>query len=183
VEVWYDGAPVAALTRGENLVVVVCSTPEAIRGDFPSLSADLLDGVTRRLKRENVKVVSPDAVATWLDDNGGRWSDPSEIAEQFDADFIIHIELEQFAYHQENSPLLLRGRATGKATAWAVHTAEGTKLATNVFEREYTSEYPQHHPVSVEQISDHVFRKRYLDRVCGELARMFYDYRYSDVIE
>src|SRR5690606_36217545 len=61
------------LAKEGKTVVVVCSTPEAVKSDFPSLNIDLLDGVARQLNRREIKVVSPDDVAAWMDDNGGRW--------------------------------------------------------------------------------------------------------------
>jgi hypothetical protein len=67
------------LVKEGKRILVICSTPDAVKTNFPSVDFDLLDGVTRRLKVRGIKVVDPDNVATWLDDHGGRWNDIVEL--------------------------------------------------------------------------------------------------------
>ena len=178
----FTGQTGVDLAKEGKRVIVLCSTPDAVRSDFPSLEVDLLDGVARQLKRRDIAIVSPDEVASWLDDHGGRWDDPSEMAEHFHADYVVHIDLDRFTYKEENSPDLFRGRALGNVIAYqAVRNADGTR-ARRIFEREFTSEYPTHHPVSVTTVSARNFRKQYLDRVTGEIAHMFYNHRFSEEI-
>lgn len=170
------------LVKDERTVLVVCQVPQSVRKTFPSLSYDILDGVTRRLKREGVGIVSPNDVASWLDDNGGRWEDVSELAEAFDADYIVDIDVNRFTHTEENSPDLFRGRASGMVVAYEVRTIDGLKTTHHAFEREFNSEYPSHHPISVTSISSKTFRKQYVDRVCNELAHLFYNHRMSDEV-
>ena len=165
------------LTEGKDKVLVICSTPESIRSDYPSLNYDLLEQVTYGLRRHDVKVMDTDDVATWLDDNGGVWNDIDELAENFDADYIIHIDIDEFDYREPNSPNLLRGKAFGNVSAYEVEEVDGIKRALEVFASEYTSEYPSHLPVSIESESPTVFRKKYLDRIAHQIGRFFYNYR------
>ncbi len=171
------------LTKQHKKVLVVCSTPEAIGVDYPSLSFDLVDGVIRRLKLRGIEVVNPDELATWMDDNGGQWGNPSELAGQFDADYIVHIDLNRFDYREENSPTLFRGRAVGSVFAYEVYRVDGRKEAKEVFVSEFTSVHPKNYPVSTDRISAKSFRKQYLDRISTQLAQMFYDHRVSEEIE
>ena len=171
------------LTKGREKVLVVCSTPEAIRGDYSSLDFDLADGVIRRLKRRGIEVVDPDELATWMDDNGGEWSNPSELARQFDADYIVHVDLNRFEYREENSPTLFRGRASGSVFAYEVRRTEGQKEAVEVFVSEFNSEHPKGYPISTDRMSAKSFRKQYLDRISGQLAQLFCDHRASEGIE
>ncbi|MCH9654992.1 MAG: hypothetical protein K0U86_23755 [Planctomycetes bacterium] len=170
------------LSEGTQKVLVICSTPESIRSDYPSLNYDLLEQITYKLKRHDVKVMDTGKVATWLDDNGGSWNDVDELAENFDADYIIHVDIDEFDYREPNSPNLLRGKAYGTVSAFEVMEVDGLKRAQEVFASEYTSEYPSHLPVSIESESPKVFRKKYTDRIADQIGRFFYNYHSGDVI-
>lgn len=173
------------LAKENKRVLVVVSTPSVIKNDFPSLDFDLLDGVAVRLRRRDIDVVNPDDVASWMDDNGGftEGDDPSELADEFDADYVIFIKLDRFDYREENSPTLFRGRAEGNIFAYKVVEYEKRPSeALEVFVREYRSTYPRDYPVSKDKASERVFRKRYLDRVCEEIAQLFYDHRASETV-
>lgn len=170
------------LTEDNKKVLVICSTPESIRSDYPSLNYDLLEQITYRLKREEIEVMDTGEVATWLDDNGGVWNNVDELAENFDVDYIIHVDIDDFDYREPNSPNLLRGKTFGNVSAYEVVEADGIRRAFEVFSSEYTSEYPSHMPVSVEQESPKVFRKKYLDRIADQIGRFFHNYHAGDPI-
>jgi hypothetical protein len=165
------------LSKEKKKVLVVCSTPESIRSDYPSLNYDLLEQITYGLRRHEIEVMDTGEVATWLDDNGGVWNDVDELAENFDADYIIHVDIDEFDYREPNSPNLLRGKAFGTVSAYQVKELDGLKRAREVFVSEYTSEYPNHMPVSIESESPTVFRKKYLDRIADQIGRFFYNYK------
>ena len=164
-------------------VLVVCSTPETIAGHLPSLRYDLADGLIRRLKRRGVTIVDPNRVATWIDDHGGLWNDLSELAEDFDADYILHVDLSEFDYREENSPTLFRGRAVGNVFVYAVRPEAGRRLVEQIFVQEFTSVHPANYPVSADRMSAKAFQTRYLDRITTQLAQMFYDHRVSEEME
>ncbi len=170
------------LSEGEKKVLVICSTPESIRSDYPSLNYDLLEQITYKLKRHDIVVMDTGKVATWLDDNGGVWNDVDELAENFDVDYIIHVDIDEFDYREPNSPNLLRGKAFGTVSAYEVRELDGYKQAMEVFASEYTSEYPSHMPVSIESESPKVFRKKYTDRIADQIGRFFFNYHSGDVI-
>ncbi len=165
------------LADEKKKVLVVCSTPESIRSDYPSLNYDLLEQITYRLRRNDIDVLDTGKVATWLDDNGGVWNDVEELAENFDVDYIIHVDIDEFDYREPNSPNLLRGKTFGNISAYEVEEIDGMKRALQVFTSEYTSEYPIHMPVSIETESPEVFRKKYKDRIADQIGRFFYNYR------
>src|SRR4051794_21195023 len=85
-------------------VVVLCSTPEAMRGDLPSLDFDMVEQITRTLKSHGVSAINPDLVARWIDDHGANNEDPQELANNFDVDLIIQADLVQFSFKEPNSP-------------------------------------------------------------------------------
>jgi hypothetical protein len=171
------------LKKGQKKVLIVVSTPQGIKSDLPSLDFDLVDGIIQRLKRNGIEVVDPNEVTSWMDDNGGVWDDPSELAEEFDADYIAHFDLNQFSYKDAHSPSLLRGNVDGVVYTYEVMKKGDSKRAASVFEGEFHSTYPSRAGVSAAQVSEQVFRKRYVDRISTQLAQMLHDYRASEMLE
>lgn len=164
------------LPKSDQRVLILCSTPESIKIEEPSLDFDLLDKIARRLKVRGVNVVSPDLVTTWLDDHGGRWDDPAELGEEFDADIIIHIDLDRFSYQEENSPSLLRARVDGRVHAYEVLRDGDVVRVASIFDQEFVSVYPDHHPVSIQRKSPAIFKQEYLTRLTIQLSQLFYDH-------
>jgi hypothetical protein len=165
------------LTKGKHTVLVVCTAPDAIDSENSTLAYDLIDGVTRRMKLHGIKVINPDDVASWIDEHGGIGSDPSELAHEFETDYIVFIEVQSFSFREPNSPKLLRGQATGFVRAYEVHEIGGRKRVNNVYGAEFNSTYPKHQPVSEQGRSSLIFQKEYMDRFCEMIAEKFYDHR------
>ena len=171
------------LVQDGKRMLIVCSTPDAVKTNFPSVDFDLLEGVTRRLKVRGVKVVDPDRVASWLDDHGGRWNDIAELAEKFHTDFVVHLDISKFTCQEDNSPTLLRGQSEGRVHVYRIADGPSGKLVSEVMDHEFTSIYPAGYPVSVEKKSSRLFTQEYLDRVCTMLAQIFYDHPVNEEIE
>lgn len=165
------------LTKGKHRLLIVCSTPSAVDSDISTLRIDLIDNVTRQLKREGVLVVDPDEVAAWMDDHGGLPDDPSELAEKFDVDYIAWIDVEEFNIHEENSSDLLRGRSRGFVKVFRVSKVDDQRMASSVFSKEYNTVYPPHAPISQVNHSPEIFRREFTYRVAEHLAHKFYDHR------
>jgi hypothetical protein len=159
--------------------------PELVRSEAPSLDVELVEGVTAHLRRNDINVLRHDEIASWIDDRGGLWGEPSELAQklaaEFKVDYVVHIDVEQFTFHEENSADLLRGNTIANITAFAV--ADQASPVLQVFVREFRSTYPQNYPVSKENMSQKVFEKRYVDSVGLALAQLFYNHRLSEEIE
>ncbi|MDX1967279.1 MAG: hypothetical protein SFV23_08925 [Planctomycetaceae bacterium] len=165
------------LTKGEQKIVVICSTPTSVDADLSSLNIDLIDGITRRMKVHGIDVIDPDEVAKWIDDNGGVVADPSEMARAFEADYVAWIDVYGFSLREENSPKLLRGRASGFLRVYQIQEVSGDRTALTAFNTEFKSTFPQHQPISETGRSALTFQKEFVDRICDELAEKFYDHR------
>lgn len=165
------------LAKGKHTVLVVCTTPTSVESELATLKFDLIDGVTRRMKLNGVKVINPDLVAAWIDEHDGIGSDPSELARNFEADYIVHIDVEAFGLRELNSPKLLRGQSSGFVRVFKVEEVGAQRQAYNVYTNEFTSSYPTHQPISVQGRTAVMFQKDYVDRVCDQLAQKFYDHR------
>jgi len=197
---WYG----KSMAKSGKRVAVLCTTPESIKTEDSSLDINLLSEVSRQLARNEIDVIKPHKVAQWVDDQGGGEPDLKLLAQDLGADLIIRIQLDSFRYHEDNSPNMFRGRATGMITVQEVVRSKtdavkqksddkdlvenkksksrtDTDLPTGkvvglrqVYSRNLNSIYPPHQPVSVEQMQLDVFRKKYLNRISDEISRLFY---------
>ena len=168
------------LTEGEHRLLVMCQAPHLSR-DVPTLEYDLTDGILKRLKQAGVKVVSPDEVSRWLDDNGGEFGDASELAEEFDeADFIAVVELRQIRFKAENSRDMLRGFAEAAVSGYEIRDVDGHRTAMQVFNNEFRTEHPRFQPIPTHQKSERLFQKEFIGHLSQQLARQFHDFRMGD---
>ena len=170
------------LIKDEKTVLVVCSTPEFAKYEAPSLELDVVDGLVQRLQRRGIRVVNPDEVFTWIDDQGGRWDDLSQLANAFDTDYIIHVQLDRIGFREDNSPTMFRGQAEVKVAVHSVHKINGVKRIKQVFEPQFKTEYPRLHPIPAETLSAETFQRRFVDHLNDHVARYFYNFRISEVI-
>lgn len=166
------------LTDGDHRVLIICNAPHGIRSRFPSLEIDVVDRMTRNLETRGISLISSDDVAAWYDDQG-EWGDFSALAEHFDADFVINVELREFTYQVPDSPNLLQGTAEGRITAW--RTDESTRRsARTAFDRTFKLIYPRTYPVTRENRSDDIFLQGFMDELALYLAQFLYDHRASE---
>ena len=98
-------------------VAVICSSPEALKLEMSSLDMDLLSNVALRMRQHEINIVEPHEVARWIDDNGGA-IDLLDLGTSVEADYIVHIQIEEFTYKEENSPNLFRGRSSGNVSVY-----------------------------------------------------------------
>lgn len=170
------------LKKTDEKVIVVCTTPDSIASDYPSLNIDMLEGISRRLKREDIYIVNPNDVARWFDDNFGVVDDPTMLALEFKAKYVITVDIETFSYREENSANLLRGRSNGMIRAYELREFGESDQAVEVYHRELVSKFPDNYPVQSDRVSEKTFRKQYLDRVSEQIAQQFYNHKASEEI-
>ena len=168
------------LTKNEKKLLVVVRTPQSLEGESPSLDLDLIDAVSRRLKLHGVQIVNPDDVAKWIDKNGGRFDHPSELAREFDTDFIAVIDVDIFSLHDASSPNLYHGTSSGQMQVFQVQEVAGSKEVQQVFAGNFRNQYPPHGPVPADSLSVKMFEKRFIDHLSDRLGTRFYDYRLGD---
>jgi len=168
------------LAKSDKTVLVVCSTPAYVQSDLPSVSLEILEGVARRLKRHQVRIIKPDDVLSWLDTKGGVWNDPAELTEKFDVDYIVHIDLRRFDYLEEHSRNMYRGRVDGTLHVYEVRERDGEKIVVNAFSPpEFEWVYPKLRPIPSQRMNPRIFQKRLINRVSMQLAQMLYDHPMS----
>ena len=170
------------LADGDKSVLILATTPESAKRDYSSVDVAIVERVSRTLRTKGVKVYPSKKVLTWVDDRGGQWGSADEIAEKFDADYIVEIDIDQLGHREPNSPDLYRGVAQGNVRGYEVVQSGDRRAASPVFSREITCTYPTHHPKQAHQISEQTFKEEFLSRVCATIARLFYDHRASETV-
>jgi hypothetical protein len=173
------------LAKLNRRVLVVCTASDTVRALFPAVEFDILEGVTHRLKANGIKkLVSSDTVAGWLDEQGARLDDPTELAglaKHFHADYVIHIEILKFTCNEENSPDLLRGNSEGHVHAYEFD--QDKKRMLEIMLSDFSSVYPKGNPISVDKKSVKNFEQEYLERITLQLSQIFYDHPRAEEME
>ncbi len=173
------------LTTGRNLqksgdpVLIICTAPHHVLAKYPAVQLELVDRISQRLERQGIRVVPSDDVAAWYDDHG-EWGDYSELAAEFSARYIMHVELESFRCLEPASPDLMRGRSEGRVRVHEIHPDDGH--AGLVFEQNLHVMFPETYPVPRESKSLETFVENLLDRISLQAAQMMYDHRLRDTI-
>jgi hypothetical protein len=172
------------LAKEHAKVLVLCSGNETIRSDYAAVEFDVLEGLIHRLKSHEItKIVSPNAVAGWIDEHGGRFDDLQPIAEHFKAEYVVHIELTKFNCQEENSPNLLRGQAEGRVHAYKFDGTGAERRLVEIMSSDFNSKYPQGNPISIDKKSAKNFQREFVDRVCLQLSLIFYDHSPSEEMQ
>ncbi|MBD3672800.1 MAG: hypothetical protein HUJ26_04675 [Planctomycetaceae bacterium] len=168
------------LTKGEHRVVIVASTPQTIQSEFPSTTIEMIEQVSRNLKANGVNVVSYNKVANWLDDNGGYWSDVDELANAFETEYIIHLDIDSMTLQEPNSPDMYEGRVSGTIYGYEVRQGRKEKTAHRIFNQNFTRKYPDGYPQLADRLSREEFHSELMEHICRAMAQQLYNHRPSD---
>jgi hypothetical protein len=178
VEPQFDKETKECMSDKDVRVAVVCFAPNEIKYNFESIDYELAQYVAFKLHEHKIKVVPPDMVKGWLEENKD-WDKPEEIGAAFKTTYVIYIDLNEFSLYEEGSPHLYRGRSEGIVSVWKMDD-EGH--AEKIFSAEKTSKYPMHQPVSSGDKTYSTFKGEYLTRLSEEIGRFFYEYYTADEI-
>lgn len=178
IEPDFDIMAKKSMTQKDVTVAVVCYAPLEVKYDFSAIDAELAKYVTYRLVQHKVKVVNPDQVRAWLDENTD-WDEPSEIGKALNVKYVVYIDLESFNLWEEHSNNLLRGRAEGLVSVFEIDAdGEGEKIYT----KEITSKFPLAAPRQSTEVPYATFKQQYLTRLSEEIGRLFYEHYNGDDI-
>lgn len=179
IEPDFDAMTKKSFTDKEVTVAVVCYAPLEVKYDFSAIDAELAKYVTYRLVQHKIKVVNPDQVRAWLDENKDNWDEPSEIGKALGVKYVVYIDLESFNLWEEHSQDLFRGRAEGLVSVYEMDEAgDGEKI----YSKEVTSKFPTVSPRAATEVSYPTFKQQYLTRLSEEIGRFFYEHYNGDDI-
>ena len=178
VEPLFDKETKECMTDKDVKVAVVCFAPNDIKYNFESIDYELAQHVAYQLHAHKIKVVSPDMVKAWLEENKD-WDKPEEIGVHFKTTYVVYIDLNKFTLFEEGTAELYRGQAESIVSVWKM---DDDGHAEKIFSAEKVSKYPMHQAVSSADKTYYMFKGEYLTRLSDEIGRFFYEYYVSDEI-
>lgn len=178
VEPEFDKETKESMTDKDVRVAVVCFAPNEIKYSFESIDHELAQYVSYQLHQHKIKVVPPDLVKGWLEENKD-WDRAEEIGAFFKTTYVIYLDLNEFTLYEEGSPNLYRGRAECLVSVWKM---DDDNHAEKIFSSQKISKYPLHQPVSSGDKTYLNFKGEYLTRLSDEIGRFFYEYYIADEI-
>ena len=178
IEPEFDAQTNESMTDKDVTVAVVCFAPTDVRYVFEDVDHELAKYVAFRLHEHKIKVISPDRVKAWMDENPD-WDRAEEIGNAFDCTYVIYLDLNKFDLYEEGSATLYRGHAEAIVSVWKMDEDESSE---KVFTAERISRFPKHRPVSTTEETYPNFRARYMSRLSDEIGRLFYEYYIADEI-
>jgi hypothetical protein len=176
IEPEFDAITGKSMTEKDVTVAVVCAAPREVKFDFDDIDKQIARYVSHRLNQNEIKVVNPELVQAWLDENSD-WDQPADIGAALGVTYVIFIDLSNFGLYEENSPNLFRGRAEGIVT---VVEMDDDGNGEKIFSHEITSKFPHSVPRSTETTTYSRFKGEYLSSLSDEIGRLFYSYFFGD---
>jgi len=150
-------------------VVVVCHPITDLQYSNMSAVNEISRQIGLKLK-ENVsslKLVDPQAVERWMDEN--QWEDAAEIGRAFQADKVVLVELESF------SVLLGQTLYQGKAS-YALKVIDCKTGEVDLEASPNPVSWPENSAVSTSEKPENKFRMQFIGVLADKIARHFYSY-------
>lgn len=179
IEPDYDALTGKSMTDKGVVAAVACFAPKEVRFSFSTVDQDVARFVAHRLHSHEIKVIQPDVVQRWIDENPD-YDEPEEIGVGVGATHLIYIDLTQFTIYEENTQELYRGRSEAFVTVYEIDKDTGS--GEQVYSKELISRFPLAVPRSVQEISRPAFLSQYLTRLSEEIGRLFYEHFNGDDI-
>jgi hypothetical protein len=122
--------------------------------------------------KEKIKIIPPSQARSLVNQNAGHALSLQEIGEKLKADIVVNLEINSISLYEKGShSTLFRGNT--EITVTVADTSK-PKGENTVFQEVYRREYPgSRGPIDASGSSVLEFRTLFLNRIAGDLARMF----------
>lgn len=177
IEPDFDSLTGKSMTDKGVVVAVACFAPKEVLYDFSRVDREVARFVSHRLNSHKIKVIQPDVVQQWIDENPD-YDEPEEIGLGLGATHLVYIDLTQFTIFEENSQELYRGRSESFVTVYELDKESGT--GEQIYSKELISRFPLAVPRSAQEVSRPAFLMQYLTRLSEEIGRLFYEHYTGD---
>lgn len=175
----FDEKTKESLADKGKKVLVLCYAPTELKWDNEAVDYELAKHVAYRLNLNKIKVIDPDRVNNWLDQNPD-WDKPAELGKAFDVHYVVYIDMKEYSLFEEHSSNLYRGRT--QAIVSVIKMDEDRKDGRVIYSKELVSRYPISTPKSVDEIAYANFKKLYLSRLSEEVGILFYEHFAGDEV-
>jgi hypothetical protein len=191
---WEPTIPAPGPSLKGKKVVVLTHAVTGTQNDFLTLDRDLARevGTIFQTKVKKIELVNQDKVWKWVEGHP-NWTDPAEVAEAFEADIVVFLEVESFQIQDPHSPGLLEGSAKTHIQAVALDYPKNSKgkpitdkpkEAKVVYDDYRDTSFPVRGPIPVETgVSKGAFKTKFLQVVAAEISWHFVEHSPEDDIQ
>ncbi len=157
-------------------LVIVPYAGTSVLFEYPTAGVEIGSGVryqaAKHLKGRVKQVADPAYVARWQESHL-EWPNMSleAIAETFQADTLLYVELERYTMFEPGSPNLLRGRVRAR-----IQIVKAGARANPVYETTVETVFPEERPVAQGELSLRRVRGTTTGLFARDVVRLFYDH-------
>jgi len=151
-------------------VIVICYADPQIKLKYPKIDTELATRCSMLMETQDITMEHPDYVRAWIDEHRD-WETADEIAKEFDAKYVIEIELMDLTLYEENSAVLLRGNSQGYVNCYEI-TPSGS--SEKIYSTEIDFTYPTRVARSTYDTTELTFKRDYLSRLSEVIGQHFY---------
>jgi hypothetical protein len=173
--------PKVQLVKGRHdsaKILVLSNANSDLRWGNDSVDEEITAMLSAELSKESRFKITPERkVRAWKDLNP-RWATktPQAIGEEFEVDYVVMLEVTDFAVQEPKSPFLLQGRAKARIK---VHDV---KKDQEVYTDIYTREFPSTGPIVASDVaSQDGFKIKFMRTLAQELSWTLVSHPASDV--
>jgi len=186
--------PAPGPSLANKKVVIQCYATSSALGEFPSIERDLTRelALILRKKVKKITVVDPDKTATWMEAHP-RNTDPAEIANDFDADIVIFLEVEQFQIQAPGDLNVVHGDSKVHVVVYQMEYPKNSKdkpikdqpkEAKEIYNEYAETGFPNRGPLPIDTgTSRSFFKNKFMKIVATELSWHFVEHAPDDVIQ
>jgi len=172
-------APEFDKLAGKRVAVLVW-VDETTLFDYPFARFELASYVSDKLYSEtsqrkmNVDVVDPRDVEDYLERNTPARVDPRSVGGEFEADYVVYLEVLEFQMRDPTQPQLLWGKIEASVNVHDIH-ADADRLQAYEL-APVRCAYPESGPVLLTSTNAPVVREAVYQKFAEEVARKFYEH-------
>jgi len=161
--------------KAKRLVIVPYAGNDVLF-EYPTapleVSREIVHQVIGNLGKRVESIIHPVQVARWQESNL-EWPNMSleAIAETFEADVLLYVELEQYTMLESGSPNLMRGQVRAR-----IQVVEAGAEANPVYESRVETQFPEQRPVAEGEVSLRRIRAVTTRLFARDVVRRFYDH-------
>lgn len=161
-------------------VVILAWTDPATLFDYPHARFELASYVGEKLSAEMAQrslateVVDARDVEDYLQRTLDAQIDPQAVGREFDADYVVYIEVYEFQIRDPDIPQFLQGRIDASVSVHDIHADPGTPRRYELTEVKCL--HPEGGPVTFSPTNAPVIRRSTYRKFAEQVARKFYEH-------
>ena len=164
---------------GKRVAILVWTEPATLF-DYPHARFELATYIGDKLFGEmaqrdlGTQVVDPRDVEDFLQKNLDAQIDPYAIGRQFDADYVVYLEILKFQIRDPQQPQFLRGRIDAAVSVHEIRPDDRTQRRFELTQVQCT--HPENTPVLISATNSPLVREATYHKFAEQVARKFYEH-------